>query len=127
MSPICLPDPSLESEGLTGLMVTGWWSSAPGEPTVSQTVQEVAVTSLTTQACSTIYPDSQLTDSMVCADDGEEFICQGSGGSPLVHLGQDGRYSQVGLMSWGDGCGDPRYPSVYTRLPATLDFINSQL
>ena len=96
---------------------------------MTQVLQEVTVTTITNHRCSEYYPEPeyQLTHSMVCAKEAENSICQGSGGSPLLHRGQDGRYSQVGLMSWGVGCGDPRYPSVYTRLTAVLAFINSQL
>jgi secreted trypsin-like serine protease len=41
--------------------------------------------------------------------------CLGDSGGPLVVQGDSGPV-QVGIVSFAAGCGDPRYPSVYTRL-----------
>ncbi len=40
---------------------------------------------------------------------------QGLSGNPLVCLDDD-RYILVGINSWGQGCGDPKHPDVYTRV-----------
>jgi len=61
------------------------------------------------------FPDGSVVDS-----------CKGDSGGPLYH-----RYENttdvliVGLVSWGIGCGCPRYPGVYTRLSASADWISS--
>lgn len=42
---------------------------------------------------------------------GGKDACQGDSGGPLVI---DGR--QVGVVSWGLGCGDPFHPGIYTEV-----------
>ena len=64
--------------------------------------------------------------------------CQGDSGGPLV-VKVNGRYSVVGIISWGIGPKDTGFPktanqnatincggaSVYTKVSKYLDFINS--
>merc|ERR1719336_2443453 len=60
------------------------------------------------------YSHSRITDNMICA---------GDVGRPLSVLGQDDRYSQIGIVSWGEGCAKPGYPGVYTRLTSLLNWV----
>ena len=48
--------------------------------------------------------------------------CQGDSGGPLFTNG-----IVVGTVSWGYACGNPRYPGVYSRISASLDWIQSIL
>ena len=49
-----------------------------------------------------------------------------SPGGPLTV--NDGRWTQVGIVSWGIGCGKGQYPGVYTRITSFMDWLrkNSQ-
>ena len=49
---------------------------------------------------------------------------QGDSGGPLV----DEFQTQVGVVSWGVGCGYPGYPGLYANLanPAVRDWIFQQ-
>ena len=50
--------------------------------------------------------------------------CQGDSGGPLVVPTADGTaFTQVGVVSWGRGCG-ASLPGVYTRVAAFSDWIN---
>ena len=55
--------------------------------------------------------------------------CLGDSGGPLVVRGPGGAPVQVGLVSVGLGCGDPRYPSVFTQLsnPSVNAFVRAEL
>jgi len=50
--------------------------------------------------------------------------CQGDGGSPLVCQAQSGRWTVVGLVSWGIGCGSD-LPGVYVDIAHYRDWINA--
>merc|ERR1712032_123357 len=42
--------------------------------------------------------------------------CQGDSGGPASLASADGRHTQVGIVSLGAGCGDYRFPALYTRV-----------
>ena len=54
---------------------------------------------------------------MLCAGRTNLDSCQGDSGGPLFvkAVGSAG-YIQVGITSWGVGCGATGFPGVYTRL-----------
>jgi Trypsin len=49
--------------------------------------------------------------------------CAGSGGGPLAAVDKAGHKYQIGISSWGVGCGKPNKYSVYTRVSAFTDWI----
>jgi len=67
----------------------------------------------------------QLHPSEVCAG-GEvgKDACTGDGGSPLVCQAQSGRWTVVGLVSWGIGCAS-ELPGVYVKVSHYRDWINA--
>lgn len=50
---------------------------------------------------------------MICAADTEKDSCQGDSGGPLFNLENK---ELVGVVSWGVGCADARYPGVYSNI-----------
>ena len=48
---------------------------------------------------------------------------QGDSGGPLVHQ-SNGHMEQVGIVSWGIGCGKEDFPGVYTRVTEIRDWID---
>nr|XP_022903396.1 anionic trypsin-like [Onthophagus taurus] len=69
----------------------------------------------------------QLHHSFICAG-GEDHkdTCHGDGGSPLVCpiSDQPGRYHQIGIVSWGIGCGELNTPGVYVNVAIFREFID---
>lgn len=56
-------------------------------------------------------------------------MCGGDGGSPLVCpiSNQPGRYHQVGIVSWGIGCGEHNIPGIYVNLGIFRDWIDEEM
>jgi len=121
VSPACLPgDTSKLYEG-SKATVSGWGTTSSGgnQPT---TLREVEVTVQSNQVCNQAY--GSITSNMVCAADSGKDSCQGDSGGPMVVL-ENGRFSLVGVVSWGAGCADPNYPGVYARVTAQMDWIKA--
>jgi len=59
------------------------------------------------------------------------LLVQGDGGGPLICAmkGQSNqkKYIQVGIVSWGIGCGDENVPGVYSSVAANSQWINKEL
>ena len=89
------------------------------------------VPTITNADCSNDYIDYHIpvTDSMICAGYqgvGGKDACQGDSGGPLV-CNSKGNPVLVGIVSWGEGCGEKKYPGVYTRVTPILDWIQEKM
>ena len=90
-------------------------------------VREAIVTAVTKNA------GTLITDSMICAGEpapaarAEQVkdTCQGDSGGPLITTGPDGKPVQIGIVSWGDGCGIPSVHGVYSRLANFADWVKT--
>jgi len=80
------------------------------------------------------YAGPLVTDSMICAgvpnptadQSRVTDTCQGDSGGPLFT--QSGStWTQVGIVSWGEGCGLPKLHGVYTRLGKFAPWVNSTI
>lgn len=63
---------------------------------------------------------------MICAgilDMGGKDSCQGDSGGPLI---DPSTRKQVGVVSWGKGCADARYPGIYSDVSTALDWITEK-
>jgi len=122
VSPACLPGSTSELYGGRKATVSGWGTTSAGgnQPT---TLREVEVTVQENSDCSQAYGGG-ITSNMICAADSGKDSCQGDSGGPLVVL-DNSRYSLVGVVSWGYGCADSRYPGVYARTTAQMDWIKA--
>merc|ERR1712241_1098380 len=102
-----------------GATVTGWGlTSSGGSP--ASTLQEAEVEVISNQACSDHYP-GKIESFHICASDSnnERDSCQGDSGGPLM-LAENGRLSQVGVVSYGSEC--PGH-GVYARVTEVKHWI----
>ena len=107
-------------------VVTGWGKLKYGgsQPAI---LQEVNVRTKSTDQCRGKYGQKKITDNMICADAPGRGTCHGDSGGPLVVQGQNKSYSQIGVVSWGNGCAKPGYPGVYTRVTSLLPWIRQRM
>nr|XP_060617470.1 granzyme A-like [Anolis sagrei ordinatus] len=125
VSIIKLTQTSADIKAGTRCLVAGWGRIHKILPIHSDTLQEVNVTVIDRRICSdhNHYGSSRhlITKNMVCAGDkkGRKDSCSGDSGGPLICNGE-----QKGVVSFGEGCADSRYPGVYARLGKNqLDWI----
>jgi secreted trypsin-like serine protease len=69
-----------------------------------------------------------VTEQTICAGEmaGGKDACQGDSGGPLF-VSSGGRFVQLGLVSWGEGCARPKLPTVYTRVATHMDWIKQNV
>jgi hypothetical protein len=89
--------------------------------TYSNVLRDVTVDAISHAVCSKTYKDNaglNVNETvMLCAARSEKDSCYGDSGGPLIEV-TNGEIKQVGIVSWGKGCADSRYPGVYTRISA---------
>ncbi|KAL1394379.1 hypothetical protein pipiens_003067 [Culex pipiens pipiens] len=101
----------------TKCIVSGWGMLNTYGP-MADRLQSVRVPLWNMGACGKAYPTVYLGEGKLCAGSAGKDSCQADSGGPLVCNGK-----LVGLVSFGQDCGDPRHPGVYTSVQHYLDWI----
>ncbi|GAU87512.1 hypothetical protein RvY_00344 [Ramazzottius varieornatus] len=96
--------------------------ASKADPRVLPPLQQVYVDVTTNETCKKAY-GSNLSPDMICASRTGKDGCQGDSGGPLAQKNQDGVWTLCGVMSWGRGCAQARYPGVYARVDNALRWI----
>jgi secreted trypsin-like serine protease len=124
---IALPDMSKEAAILastTNAIISGWGDTYYGSRQGSDDLLFATIPLVDRNTCDHAYP-GKIKDGMVCAGEEGTDSCQGDSGGPLVVADGANALYQEGVVSWGVGCAT-NY-GVYTRVPAYLDWIRSQM
>ncbi|NXA43389.1 TMPS5 protease, partial [Eudromia elegans] len=148
---VCLPPARQDLLQGADCWVSGWGYTSPEQAQVTETLKEALVPLIGTRRCnSSCMYAGELTARMLCAGypHGRIDACQveveppgprepsghasaaeprsavqGDSGGPLVC--QDGpTWRLVGIVSWGQGCGEPNHPGVYTNVAQLLPWIH---
>jgi secreted trypsin-like serine protease len=116
-----------EEKQYTGGTVTGWGLTE--QFNFSDALREVVVPFVSSDFCIQVY-GSLVTKNMICAGypKGNKDACYGdSGGQLVVHSQEENGWRQIGIVSWGSGCGYPNSPAVYTRISGFTGWIDACL
>ena len=103
--------------------------SKSGDSSSPQACQYVRVPTIKSSDCKKSYSNDSITESMICAGypgDGGKDSCSGDSGGPLV-CNENGNAVLAGVVSWGDKCGKPDKPGVYSRVTHVLDWIKENM
>jgi len=122
--PICLPKPTLKKNHLPGkrASVVGWGTQFYGGKE-SQVQRQALIPIWRNEDCNRAY-FQPITDNFLCAgySEGGVDACQGdSGGGLFMEI--EHQWTQIGIVSFGNKCGEPGYPGVYTRISEYIDWI----
>jgi V8-like Glu-specific endopeptidase len=105
--------------------VTGWGTLSSGGSS-PDTLQTVDVNILSNSSAQSSYPNETITaDQLAAAAPGKDS-CQGDSGGPLTVMKGSTRVL-AGVVSWGYGCADSRYPGMYARVSSFESWINSTI
>ncbi|XP_042139585.2 serine protease 41 isoform X2 [Peromyscus maniculatus bairdii] len=134
IQPICVQPSTFMFQHWPSCWVTGWGvleeSMKPLPPPYH--LREVQVTILNNSRChdlfkiTSVYP--LISRDMFCAgtEDGSADTCSGDSGGPLVCI-MDGLWYQIGIVSWGIGCGRPNLPGLYTNVSQHYSWIQTMM
>lgn len=125
VQPVCLPASTHYFVDGSICWVTGWGATYENGPPID-VLHKVDLKLISQDFCSHIYR-YQLSPRMFCAGylDGSKDACQGDSGGPLVCKEPNGRWFVAGVVSWGPGCGIPKFYGVYTRITRFVGWIHN--
>ena len=130
---ICLPDADFSPSNCT---VTGWGKSAFGTGDFQTVLKSITLPVVDDYTCQNALRRTRLGqrfvlhESFMCAGGREgRDACTGDGGSALVcqDPADPERYVQVGVVSWGIGCGTAGLPGVYADVRRFTDWIAEKM
>jgi|GEM_PF-1299324 len=125
-TPIYVTQTELEP-GVTATILG--WGETESETTVAE-LRKAQVGTVDRTTCEAAVSGSGIFNaSMICAGvaSGAQDTCGRDSGGPLFVIGRDGKPVQIGITSWGVGCGLPDTPGVYTNLAEMLGFLLDNL
>ncbi|XP_077930171.1 testisin-like [Halichoerus grypus] len=121
IQPICVLTSSSEFQNRTDCWVTGWGDIQEDQALPPPYIlHEVPVSIINNSWC-----DYLLHQPRFLSNDLNDMICGDSGG-PLA-CEKKGLWIQVGIVSWGSGCGRPNRPGVYTNVSVYFNWIRMLL
>ncbi|XP_037798373.1 phenoloxidase-activating factor 2-like isoform X1 [Penaeus monodon] len=133
---VCLPDHDQFFDGAM-CFSGGWGKDSFGRSgRYQEIIKAVKLPATNYKQCETIMRTTRLGrhfnlhPTFMCAGGLEgEDLCTGDGGAPLVCPGLTNpkQYVQVGISSWGIGCGSEGIPGVYASVSELIPWINNQL
>ncbi|XP_073713587.1 trypsin [Misgurnus anguillicaudatus] len=127
IQPVCLAATGSTVGAGTMSWITGWGKLDPNSHQLPDILQEVEIPIVSDSTCKSAY-GSDITDNMICAglSQGGKDSCQGDSGGPLV-VRTGTQWIQSGIVSFGQGCAEPGFPGVYTKVSNYQDWILSYI
>ncbi|XP_034853425.1 putative serine protease 42 [Mirounga leonina] len=128
IQPVCIPQKTFRVEAGTTCWVTGWGRKEEYGETVT-VLHEVDQDIMHHEMCNMMIQKaiktkkSVVLEGMLCGyKEAGKDSCQGDSGGPLVCKFKD-TWVQVGIVSWGIGCGRGDVPGVYTDIACYAEWI----
>uniref|UniRef100_A0A8C9YFA9 Plasminogen activator n=1 Tax=Sander lucioperca TaxID=283035 RepID=A0A8C9YFA9_SANLU len=127
--PACLPERGLVLPDWTECEISGYGKDSEFSAEYSERVKRGYVRLWPKERCvPDVLSGRTVTSNMLCAGDtrGLDDACKGDSGGPLV-CRNNNKMTLMGVISWGDGCGQKDKPGVYTRVTHYINWINGKI
>lgn len=108
------------------VVATGWGTMTDGGNNFPTELQQVTMRQQSDATCAAAYGSAFRVNTMSCASSFGRDTCQGDSGGPLLTK-RNGVWVQVGITSWGEGCAEPGFPGISTRLPNLAGWVRNQV
>lgn len=108
--------------------VTGW-GNTQSVPEWPNELHEVQLPIMANSICNdAAHYGGLVTGNMLCAgfDTGGSDACFGDSGGPLV-VSDGGQWKLAGVVSAGDGCGEPFSPGIFARVSQYGHWVNANI
>ncbi|XP_043835237.1 serine protease 42-like [Dromiciops gliroides] len=133
IQPICLPSNKFSLKNGTRCWVAGWGKTEEDQDfTKPHPLQEADLYILERNDCKRMLRKILIfsifvpivNKRMICAYNPKgKDACQGDSGGPLACEVAEHTWVQVGIVSWGIGCGNPGIPGIYTQVSSFSTWI----
>ncbi|EEZ99184.2 phenoloxidase-activating factor 2 [Tribolium castaneum] len=133
---VCLPSPMNFPIGNRKCLVTGWGKDKYGaKGHLSSLLKKIELPLVDSRDCEENLRNTRLGkkfklhQSFICAGGQKnKDVCTGDGGGPLVcPIGEEDKYQQVGIVSWGIGCYNENVPGVYASVGYFRSWVDQQM
>lgn len=125
--PICLPMLGTYERTFSNIkaIIAGWGLNGMEALGTSQTLHKLEVNVFSPKNCKGFY-GHRVNRRMLCAGykEGGKDSCSGDSGGPLIYQEKPEVWTQIGSVSWGEGCGVAENPGVYFRITEGVQWIN---
>lgn len=125
---ICLPEASASFRPNSTVYITGFGALFYGGESQND-LREARLKIISDDVCKQphIY-GSDIKSGMFCAGylEGIYDACRGDSGGPLVIKDLKDTWYLIGIVSWGDNCGQKNKPGVYTKVALYRNWITSK-
>merc|ERR1712117_278502 len=133
IKPACLPSSEAKDYSGSASTISGWGGTIgygrneqqpqqPKQCTLKQTI--VKLISSSDPMCSKLPGLATSSKIKLCAFAKDTDTCQGDSGGPLT-VPENGKYTLVGVVSYGSGCASSSTPGVYVRVQGFLPWIKN--
>ncbi|MFF4247153.1 S1 family peptidase [Streptomyces sp. NPDC001822] len=112
----------------TGTFTVAGWGAATEGGGQQRYLLKATVPYVSDATCQQAYGSDLVPSEEICAgyvSTGGVDTCQGDSGGPMFRKDNAGAWTQVGIVSWGEGCARPGYPGVYTQVSTFASAIAS--
>ncbi|XP_017066720.1 trypsin alpha-3 [Drosophila eugracilis] len=119
VQPVRLPSPTTKRFPKT-FVVSGWGITSVNAQNAQRYLRRVTLNYIKRGKCQKKYKSAgiKIYKDMICASRKNKDSCSGDSGGPLTNKGV-----LYGIVSWGIGCANKKYPGVYVNVKRYIRWI----